>query len=181
LAKFSSKTGQGILSFSTLTGLQESFLEARTETSWITTGATLPAGKSMLTSQVDLTYGEVYDRFSAVDFVDPPQPLPYGALHPFTVTVPIELDFANPTLQPPVRATWSVAAELSVPADSQGFFPVEGTVALDAEAAADTRIDLGAEIYNFGNSQPAPTVVRDLPKRVVIPRGERSASFDFLD
>jgi hypothetical protein len=96
------------------------------------------------------------------------------------VMLPIELDFASPILQPPVRATWSVAAELSVPANRQGFFPVEGTVTLDEEASADTRIELGAEIYNFGNSQPAPTVVKDLPRSVVIAKGEQSASFDFL-
>ena len=94
--------------------------------------------------------------------------------------VPIELDFSSPVLQPPLRATWSVAAELSVPADSQGFFPVKGRVTLDEEAAVDTRIAIGAEIYNFGNTQPAPTVVKDMPKRVTIRKGERSASFDFL-
>ena len=179
LARFATTTGNGVLSFTTLTGLQESFLEARTETSWVTTGTPLPAGKSTLTAHVDLSYGEVYDRYSAVNFI-PPAPIPYGAIHPFTVTVPIELDFSSPVLQPPLRASWSVAAELSVPADSQGFFPVEGTVTLDQVAADDTQIQVGAEIYNFGNTQPAPTVVKDMPKRVTVPQGQRSTSFDFL-
>jgi hypothetical protein len=180
LAKFTTGTGQGVLSFTTLTGLQESFLEARTETSWITTSGLLPAGKSTLTSQVDLAYGEVYDRYSAVNLIDPPAPLPYGAVHPFTVTVPFEIDFSSPVLQAPLRATWSVAAELSVPADSQGYFPVTGTVTLDQTAAADTQIQIGAEIYNFGNTQPAPTVVKDMPRRVTVATGQRSTSFDFL-
>lgn len=179
LAKFATETGEGVLSFTTLNGLQESFLEARTETSWITTGALLPAGTSTLTAQVDLSYGEVYDRFSAVKQIDP-APLPYGAVHPFTVTVSIELDFANPVLQPPLRASWSVVAELSVPPDSQGYFPVTGTVTLDETADADTPIQIGVELYNFGKTQPAPTVVKDMPTRITVPQGQRSRSFKFL-
>jgi hypothetical protein len=179
LAKFATTTGNGVLSFQTLNGLQESFLESRTETSWVTTGALLPPGNATLTSRVTLSYGEVYDRFSAVKEIDP-APLPYGALHSFTVSLPIELDFANPILQPPVPATWSVSADLSRRANRDGFFPVQGTVTLDEEAAADTTLDLGAEIYNFGNAQPAPSVVKSLPTKVTIHAGESSASFDFL-
>jgi hypothetical protein len=179
LAKFSTTTGEGVLSYTTLTGLQESFLEARTETSWITSGTLLPARTSTLTSQVKLSYGEVYDRFAALNQIDP-APLPFGAIHPFTVTIPIELDFTNPVLQPPLPATWSIDAELSLPANSQGYFPVTGTVTLDETADTDTLIQIGAELYNFGNTQPAPTVVRSMPTRVIVPAGRRSTSFDFL-
>jgi hypothetical protein len=179
LSTFTEKTGNGLLSYTALTGLQESLLEARTETSWITTGATLPPGKATLTSQVELGYGEVYDRFSAVNDTYP-APLPYSALHVFKVALPMEFDFAQPILQPPVRATWSITADLMIPPNAQGFFPVRAVVTLDEEAAADTTIQLGAEIYSFGNSQPAPSVIRDLPTRVTIRKGQSVGKVSFL-
>jgi hypothetical protein len=178
LSRFSEATGDGVLSYTALTGLQESFLEGRTETNWITTGPLLPPGAAILTAEVNVNYGEVYDRYAAVDTIDP-APLPYGALHGFTVTLPMAFDFSQPILQPPVPAEWTVAADLRLPANAQGFFTVRGTVTLDEARDASTTIELGAEIYNFGDSQPAPTVIRDLPKQVTILAGKLTAGFEF--
>ena len=180
LQAFSSTTGSGVLSYTTLSGLQQSFLDDRTESNWITTRALLPAAKAILTSQVNVNYGEVYDLYSAVKHIDP-APLPYGALHAFTVTLPMEFDFSQPILQPPLRPTWTITAELTTPANRQGFFPVKGTVTLDrASSILDTIIDLGAELYNFGSGKPEITVIKNLPTEVVIPAGSLSSSFNFL-
>ncbi len=176
------KPGVGVLTtdVNQLTDLQRSNIESRTETTWTTAdGVLLPPGKASMTSTTTFTYGEVLTALSAVREI-PPGNLPYGMVHTFTVPTTFEFDFAQPVLQAPKPATWSVDAELKTPANSQGFFTVDGTVTLNQPNILETTILLGGEIYNFGNTQPAPTVIKNLPTQITIPGGATSATFEFL-
>jgi len=176
------KPGVGVLTtdVNQLTDLQRSNIESRTETTWTTAdGVLLPPGKASMTSTTTFTYGEVLTALSAVREI-PPGNLPYGMVHTFTVPTTFEFYFAQPVLQAPKPATWTVDAELKTPANSQGFFTVDGTVTLNQPNILETTILLGGEIYNFGNTQPAPTVIKNLPTQITIPGGATSATFEFL-
>ena len=174
--------GNGVLSLdpSQLTDLQRSNIESRTETTWTTSdGILLPPTKASMTSTTTFTYGEVLTALSAIKGIDP-GPLPYGAVHVFPVPTTFEFDFAQPVLQAPKPATWTLNADLKTPPNTQGYFTVDGTVTLNQPNILDTTILLGGEIYNFGNTQPAPTVIKNLPTQITIPAGEPSANFEFL-
>jgi len=179
LMMYANTIGDDVLSYTDLTDLQQSRLEYRNETDWITTrGNYLPPAKARLTFQTMLNYGEVFEQYAALFGADAGMHS-YGALHKFTVTLPYEFDFSRPVLQPPLAATWTVIANLTRPS-LRGVFPVQGTVTLLSEPSSEeTTILLGAEIYDFGSSSPATTVIKHLPLNVTIPTGQLSTNFNF--
>lgn len=190
LKQYQTATGQTVPSFSGLTDLQQNSLVERNESDWSTKGkgTTLPAGTATLTVAPVFNYGEVYNLYTLGQCNTYPFCAgravgmnPYGALHTFTLTpVQIALDFSKPLLQPPLPALWTISASLTPISNPQGFYPVQGTVTLNAVSSTNTTIGLGAEVYPFGNTQPADTVIKNLPLSVTIPAGSLVANFTAL-
>lgn|GEM_PF-2388563 len=190
LKLYQTATGQTVPSFSGLTDLQQNSLVERNESDWSTKGkgTTLPASTATLTVAPVFNYGEVYNLYTLGQCNTYPFCAgravgmnPYGALHTFTLTpVQIALDFSRPLLQPPLPALWTISASLTPIQNPQGFYPVQGTVTLNAVSPTNTTIGLGAEVYPFGSTQPADTVIKSLPLSVTIPAGSLTANFTAL-
>lgn len=189
LTAYATSTGVTAPSLTALTDLQAQALTERNESDWSTKfkGKLLPPAKATLNVAMSVAYGETFNLFTLGNCVHYPfcagrlwGLYPYGALHSFFFQVPIEFDFSKALLQPPLPALWTITATLTPVRNPNGFFPVNGTVTLNEPSPTDTTLYLGAEVYPFGNSQPADTVIKNLATQVVVPAGELSASFSAL-
>lgn len=165
--------------------LQSQGLTDRSESDWSTKfkGGLLPPSEAVLTVNNIFNYGEVYNLYTLV-----PGTLggnasvqAYGALHTFTQPpVPVQLDFSKPIMQLPLAADWTLVAELDHN-QSNGFFPIQGTVTLNQASTANTVLFLGAQIQAVGSgTPPALTAIRGLPPTVTIPAGQLQGTFTTL-
>ena len=160
-----------------LTGLQQSRLVQRDDSDWSTkfTGL-LPAGQATLNASLTMNYGEVYNLYTSVSALSAGL-YTYGTLHPFTVNIPIGIDFSVAIMRPPLPATWTVSTELNTTAIN-GYFPITGTVTLDEPLDINTVILLGAQLEPSGNSFiPTASVIQDLPLSLTIFAGQTTGTF----
>lgn len=162
-----------------LSDLQAQGLTVRNESNWSTRfkGPLLPARVATLKVANTFNYGEVYELYTLAPGL-PAGTRQYGALHTYTPPeIGIQLDFAQAILQLPQSPDWTIAVRMEATA-VDGFFPVRGTVTLDRISDADTTLYLGAQLEPSGTTfVPKPSVIQELPTRVVIPKGEASATF----
>lgn len=174
-----------------LNQLQQSGMVSQDETAWATSNGPVGPQKLEFDASATFTSGEVFQL--------PPNILAntynYGNFPSSTINEPIEIDFSNPSLQPPEPAPWSLTFGSYAQTRGKAIATTTGTVTLNQPAAADTQINLSYVIQpqqqmltvpaseacqgNTTSFNPGNSILNNgqPPLSITIPAGKASANF----